>query len=489
MELLFLTSGLFLGWSLGANNAANVFGTAVATRMVRFRTAATIAAVSVILGAVISGSGPAHTYGKLGSINALAGAFTVALAAAITLSWMTKLGLPVSTSQAIVGAIVGWDLFAGRLIDTKVLYKIIATWVICPILTGIIALLLFQLAKYVLQRAKIHILRADFYTRAGLILIGAFGSYSLGANNIANVMGVFVNANPFKDIRLLGFLTFRSHQILFFLGGILIGIGIFTYSHRVMKTVGSDLMKLSPVAALVVVLAESIVLFIFASETLERFLVRLGLPTIPLVPISSSQAVVGGVIGIAIVRGGARAINLNLLWRIIWGWVLTPLSAGVLTFFSLFFMQNVFQQEVYKPVTYRIDKKVIEKLRVEGIEDPGLLRLEGSRFNSARTLKKRLKTGTRLSGKKINRVIEISQYFPMEVSLKRLVDPTLFSRGQWEALKKIEGSHFDFKWELVDTLSKLSEEWRRRSGRGSSLYNRELSKKFNELFQAFHLQG
>ncbi len=40
--LVFLSSGLFLGWSLGANDAANVFGTAVGTRMVRFTTAAVI---------------------------------------------------------------------------------------------------------------------------------------------------------------------------------------------------------------------------------------------------------------------------------------------------------------------------------------------------------------------------------------------------------------------------------------------------------------
>ena len=49
--LLFLTSGLFLGWSLGANDAANVFGTAVGTRMIRFSTAAIICSVFVILGA------------------------------------------------------------------------------------------------------------------------------------------------------------------------------------------------------------------------------------------------------------------------------------------------------------------------------------------------------------------------------------------------------------------------------------------------------
>jgi hypothetical protein len=51
--LVFLSSGLFLGWSLGANDAANVFGTAVGSRMVRFPTAVVISAVFVLLGAVV----------------------------------------------------------------------------------------------------------------------------------------------------------------------------------------------------------------------------------------------------------------------------------------------------------------------------------------------------------------------------------------------------------------------------------------------------
>ncbi|MCH7943839.1 MAG: inorganic phosphate transporter, partial [Proteobacteria bacterium] len=80
--LVFLSSGLFLGWSLGANDAANVFGTAVGSGMVRFATAAVICSVFVILGAVISGAGAAHTLGKLGAVNAIPGAFMVALAAA-----------------------------------------------------------------------------------------------------------------------------------------------------------------------------------------------------------------------------------------------------------------------------------------------------------------------------------------------------------------------------------------------------------------------
>ena len=93
---VFLLGGLFLGWSLGANDAANVFGTAVGTRMVRFGIAAAVCSVFVILGAVFSGAGAAQTLGKLGAVNAIPGAGTAAFSAALTVYWMTKLGLPVS---------------------------------------------------------------------------------------------------------------------------------------------------------------------------------------------------------------------------------------------------------------------------------------------------------------------------------------------------------------------------------------------------------
>ncbi|MBM3566959.1 MAG: inorganic phosphate transporter, partial [Alphaproteobacteria bacterium] len=81
--IIFLTSGLFLGWALGANHLGNIFGTAVGTRMIRFSTAAAICSVFVILGAVFSGGGTTETIGKLGAVNTLAGAFMVAGAAAV----------------------------------------------------------------------------------------------------------------------------------------------------------------------------------------------------------------------------------------------------------------------------------------------------------------------------------------------------------------------------------------------------------------------
>jgi PiT family inorganic phosphate transporter len=113
-----------------------------------------------------------------------------------------------------------------------------------------------------------------------------------------------------------------------------------------MQTVGSGIFKLSPVTALVVVLASSLTLFLFASQSLHDFLTSNHLPAFPLVPVSSSQAVVGSVMGISIAKGG-RNLNFKKLGQISLGWVVTPIASAILTYIALFFMQNVFLQNVY----------------------------------------------------------------------------------------------------------------------------------------------
>lgn len=346
--LIFLSSGLFLGWSLGANDAANVWGTAVGTRMVKFKQAALFCSIFVILGAVISGSGASHTLGKLGAINELAGAFTVALAAALSVLWMTNAALPVSTSQAIVGAIIGWNLFSGSAIDTKALLKILGTWIFSPVLSAVVAIILYFIISFIMKRWKIHLIRLDGMTRIALIAAGMFGSYSLGANNIGNVMGVFINSasSMFTDFSIGNFFTFSGVQQLLLLGGAAIAVGVFSYSKKVMMTVGSQIYQLSPITAFIVVLSSSIVLFVFASKGLKELLVSNNLPSFPLVPVSSSQSIVGAVIGIGIAKGG-KNLNLKTLGKISIGWIATPVIAAIVAFVSLFIVQNVFSQVVY----------------------------------------------------------------------------------------------------------------------------------------------
>lgn len=344
MVFFFLTSGLFLGWSLGANDAANVFGSAVGTRMVKFKNAAIIAGTFVIIGAVVQGEGASHTLGKLGNIDAIAGAFTVALAAALTVFYMTKFKLPVSTTQAIVGGIIGWNFYTGNPTNINSLTKILTTWVAGPILGAVFSIILYYFFKLALNNIKPHLLKLDAFLRMALIIVGAFGSYSLGANNIANVMGIFVSSVPLDEIDFFIF-KLSGVQQLFLLGGIAISIGIFTYSRKIMEQVGSNIVHLSSEAALVVVLAQSMVLFIFSSQSLSDFSVSIGLPPIPLVPVSSSQVIVGSIIGIGILKGG-REIKYSVLGEIAIGWISTPVIAGLIAFFALFFMNNVFKLKV-----------------------------------------------------------------------------------------------------------------------------------------------
>ncbi len=463
MFAFFLSSGLFLGWSLGANDASNVFGTAVGSKMIRFKTAAVCCSIFIILGAVVSGAGASDTLGKLGAVNAMAGAFIVAFSAAVSIYLMTRAKYPVSTSQAIVGAIIGWNFFSGSLTDYTALKKIVGTWILCPLISAVFAVFLYKLIVFGIRRLKPHMLTQDALTRFGLLIIGAFGSYSLGANNIANVMGVFVPVSPFSDISLFGWITLSSAQQLFFIGGVAIAVGVFTYSRRVMETVGGGIISLSPVDAFVVVTAHSTVLFLFASQSLESFLIRHGLPSIPLVPVSSSQAVVGAVIGIGLLKGG-RGIRWRLLGGISSGWVITPVIAGIFCFVSLFFLQNVFEQDTYHPVKYSLTPEVISRIEKTGLSTGPWRTLEGVEFATANAFKRAISKGRAIPPKRLAQVMSAAEIHPMKITTDRLnavsnTDRRL-SAGQKKDLARLAGRTFRHKWELADALAAISPAWR-----------------------------
>ncbi|MBM3308125.1 MAG: inorganic phosphate transporter [Candidatus Eisenbacteria bacterium] len=460
MLLLYLTSALFLGWSLGANDAANVFGTAVATRMVKFGTAALISGIFVVLGAVVSGAGASATLGELGAVNALGGSFMVALAAGLTVLWMTRAGLPVSVTQAIVGGIVGWNLFTGSQTDAGSLATIVSTWVACPILAAALAGLMFVGLRWFLARREVHILERDSLTRIGLLLVGAFGAYALGANNIANVVGVFVPAVPAGSVRLLGAVSFSHAQILFLIGGLAIAAGVYTYSKRVMMTVGKDLFRLTPVAGLIVVAAHSIVLFLFASEGLRDWLVSRRLPAIPLVPVSSSQAVIGAIVGIAIAKGG-RNIKLGVLGRVAGGWVATPVAAGLLSFFGLFFLQNVFTLTVQQPIPYEITKPARARLVAQGASEEALSPLVGQRFANARAFKAAVRRAEGLGDADVRLFLdaaEIRRYVIDPAKIPRL-DLDLLTPGQVAAIRSLTWRTYTHRWQLRDALVAASDHW------------------------------
>jgi PiT family inorganic phosphate transporter len=295
-------SGVFLGWTLGSNDSANVFGTAVAANIVKYRTAILLTSLFVVLGAVIEGEKCFSTVGELSTLTPK-GAFLAALAAAVTMFVVTYMALPSSTSQAIIGAIVGVGMVSGIPGFSK-LSKIVICWVLTPIGSMILSFLLYHLIVFFIATYIRRPQTRSFIIFWSLIFTGCLGAYALGSNNVANVTGVYVGAGlltPFEGA-LIGSLSIAS--------------GALTYSKKVMMTVGRDITPLDEYAALIAVLAGAITVEIFT---------QVG------VPVSSSQAIVGGVAGIGLVKG-VRTVSKRTLIKIFIGWIATPLSAGIISY-------------------------------------------------------------------------------------------------------------------------------------------------------------
>ena len=304
--MLSLLGGIYLGWSLGANDASNVFGTAVSSRMIKFWTAALLASFFVIAGAVISGRPGIETLKGLTPFK-LEHAVIISVAAALTVTIMTVLALPVSTSQAVIGGILGIGILNEQ-IDLGGLAKVVFCWIGTPIGAALIAVCTYYVLGKIYNYLNFTIFTSDILIRTGMIMAGSYGAYAMGANNVANVTAVFVGA---------GMLTVFYAAVI---GGASIALGILTFSRPVMQTVGKRLIDLDPFSALIVVLSLAITVHIYA---------LIG------VPVSTSQAVIGGVLGIGIIKG-VNTISRKTLRQILIAWSLTPIIACFLALIIYF---------------------------------------------------------------------------------------------------------------------------------------------------------
>lgn len=299
--MLSLLGGVFLGWSLGANDASNVFGPAVTSKMIKFWTAALLAAVFVLIGALLQGHAGIHTLKGLTAYT-IEEAVVCSLAAAVTVTFMTILSLPVSTSQAVIGGILG-IAFLNRELNFEGLGKVVTCWIGTPIGGAVIAVIAYQVVGILYNRLRLNLFVSDSLIRMCLLASALYGAYALGANNVANVTAVFVGA---------GRLSLFTATLV---GGLSIGLGILTYSSRVTQTVGRKLVKLDAYSAFIVLLAEAVTVHIYSFVG---------------VPVSTSQAVIGAVFGVGLVRG-IKTLHRGTLGIILAGWLFTPFLAALIS--------------------------------------------------------------------------------------------------------------------------------------------------------------
>ena len=156
-----ITLGLFMAFNIGGNDVANSFGTSVGAKTLSMKQALLVAAIFEVSGAILAGGEVTDTVRsgivdlgavQLDPIDFVFIMMSSLFGAALWLLIATKFGLPVSTTHSIVGAIVGASLTLGFITDQGSLAMvqwdgirdIAISWVLSPVLGGIVAFLLFN---------------------------------------------------------------------------------------------------------------------------------------------------------------------------------------------------------------------------------------------------------------------------------------------------------------------------------------------------------
>ncbi|XP_071803909.1 sodium-dependent phosphate transporter 2-like isoform X2 [Asterias amurensis] len=154
-----------LAFGLGANDAANSFGTAVGAKVFTLTQALILASVFEMIGAIALGARVADTV-RSGLFDPelyngheellMVGQLSALTSACIWLMIATIIGIPVSASHSIVGASLGFHLvlFSGEGVDWFVIAKIVISWVASPVLSGIISCTIYFILKYTMLDRK-----------------------------------------------------------------------------------------------------------------------------------------------------------------------------------------------------------------------------------------------------------------------------------------------------------------------------------------------
>lgn len=158
LEYLTLLVGFYMAWNIGANDVANAMGTSVGSRALTMKKAVLIAAILEFSGSVLVGSTVSETI-QSGIVNPevfqgepmifIIGMMGALLATGIWLQLASYLGLPVSTTHAIVGAVLGFGAIIGGVsaVHWDEIARIALSWVLSPLMSGVVSYFLFSILQ------------------------------------------------------------------------------------------------------------------------------------------------------------------------------------------------------------------------------------------------------------------------------------------------------------------------------------------------------
>jgi PiT family inorganic phosphate transporter/sulfate permease len=310
IALAAIASAIFMGINIGGNNAAASMGAAYGARARTKKQAVMLIAVFSLLGAILSGEEVIKTLGGgliPASIITLAAAIITVSAAGFCLLVGNILRVPISSSQSIVGAVVGIGLFYS-LLDTQLLLQIVGWWAVTPVLAFVLAYLSGKYIHPVVaswlagHRSELQIkgIIAKFLT-----ISGCYVAFSAGANNAGNAVGPIVGA---------GLLEPATGAVL---GGLTLGLGALLIGGRILQTVGTEITELCTVRAVFI-------------EVIAAVIVHIA--SIMGIPVALGQIVPAAIIGIGCANEGFMMIKSKTVKRIAVMWVISPIASGLIAY-------------------------------------------------------------------------------------------------------------------------------------------------------------
>lgn len=307
----------------GFHDAANSIATVVSTQVLRPGTAVLWAAFFNFIAMFIFPPKVADTISKIIKIGSSDFLYLyvvlIGVLSAIFWSLLTWwLGLPISSSHALIGGVAGAGMaHAGwQAIEWNNLVFTIAFIAIAPLI-GFILGSLFMLAVYWAFR-RWRPAAVDRLFRKGQLISAALYSIGHGANDAQKMMGIIMAlllaAGQISHDTPLSLGDPRTAWIIFTCQAAM-GLGTAIGGWRIVKTMGMKITKLEPVGG-------------FCAETAGAF--TLFFASYFGIPVSTTHTIVGGIIGVGAMSHKISNIRWNIAGGIIWAWILTiPLAAGL----------------------------------------------------------------------------------------------------------------------------------------------------------------
>ncbi len=311
-----LLTAIFVGIGIGANTVPKAIGTVQCVLFKNYFKLALFLSIFIMLGGVLHSHSISKTIGKgLIPSGNFEGNFRVVCILFLTTGLITLglsfMGLPGSVSQIMVGSVLGVGLAMGlsEEIHYALIFKIIAAWVSTPILACAITYLIYKtIVPFIEDKTGIvNFSRiCMLLTLLGAIII----SYDIGANNVGVILGPLVGSDLLPETNIFGIiLTPRTTMALAI--GLLLSFGAILLGEPIARTVGKKICMLDPISAFSSQLGAGIVIYLF---------INFG------IPVSTGQAVLGGISGVSLSRG-KKFFGNKIMGKIVILWLSTPLLA------------------------------------------------------------------------------------------------------------------------------------------------------------------